>query len=150
MENVQKLALVFVQALNLDVKNAVRVKEVVLRVLEEVGQYLLVGVLDFYQLVKAGLVVGEFFKLLELCQILFPAVADSLCDEFGERRVGVQKPAALGDSVCLVVELGRIEFRPVLELLCLEQFCVKLGDAVYAKASVDGKPSHLDLAVSDD
>ncbi len=37
VQDVQKLALVFVQALYLDVKNAVRVKEVVLRVLEEVG-----------------------------------------------------------------------------------------------------------------
>ena len=105
MEHVQKLSLVFVQALYLNVKDAVRVKEVVLGVLEEVGQDLLVGMLDLDKLVQAFFVVGEFFQALELCQILFPTVSDSLCDEFGQRRVGVQKPAALGDSVCLVVEL---------------------------------------------
>ena len=118
--------------------------------LEVVNQSFLIAAFDCNQLFKRSVIINIFFETFELCQILFPAVTDSFCDEVGKLWVSVQKPAALSDTVCLVVEFLWIKIVPVFELLIFEQFSVKFCNTVYAETSMNCKPCHVDFSVMDD
>src|SRR5574344_935888 len=96
------------KTLYLHIENAFRIKEFVLRMLEEFCKMLLVMQLDCHKLVKRSVVISILFKPFEKRQIFFPAVSDSLCDEIRKLRVCVEKPAALCNSVCLIIKFRRI------------------------------------------
>ena len=87
MEHVEKLSLVFVKALDLCIKDAFRIKEFVLCVLEVFGKLFLVVALDFNEFVDGSFIVDKLFKALELVKFLYPAVTDSLCNECCKFRV---------------------------------------------------------------
>ena len=57
--------------------------------------------------------------------------------------VAVQKPAAEGDAVCLVVEFLRIDLVEVVQLIVFQDLCMKTGNAVDAETVMDIDMSHV-------
>jgi len=55
-------------------------------------------------------IVGQRLQSAKLIETGDPVFANSIADQFGKPRVAEQQPAALGDSIGLVVEAFRIDF----------------------------------------
>ena len=108
VEDEEELALVLVEALDLDVEDGVGGNLEAKGVEDGVGEDFLVGALDFGEALEEGFVVDLGFELGELAEVGDPAVADGLGDEGGEAGVGLEEPAALGDAVGLKMVFLRI------------------------------------------
>ena len=96
-------------ALDLDVKDGVRVDLNVLLGAQPRGKALLVGLLDLQEPLDKPGVPAQGEKVLELGGVALPTVADGVGQERGQRRVAAHEPAAEGDAVGLVGELLGIE-----------------------------------------
>ena len=145
VEGEQELALVFVEALDLDVEERVGVDIDAEALADVVGEGLLVTALGVAEGADEGGVGGEVLKAAELREVADPAVADGAGDERGEARVGLEEPAALGDAVRLVGELGRPHLGVVGEDAFAEQLRVEGRDAVHRRGADDGEVGHADL-----
>lgn len=62
VQDIQKLAFVFMQALNLNVKNAFWIKEIILFVLEVICKSLFVSLFNSNEFFKRSIVINIFFK----------------------------------------------------------------------------------------
>ena len=120
MEDVQQLALVFVDALHLHVEDGVRIHLDAVVLENVLRQALRVLKLDVPELLQGLLIVRVDLQLRQLRKIRDPAVADAVGDPGGETRVAVQQEAPLRDAVRLVVELLRHHFVEVLQRLLLQ------------------------------
>ena len=118
--------------------------------LKVICKLLLVFHFDFDKLVERGVIISKLFKLLKLFQILFPAVTNAGCNKVAQAWVGVQKPAALCNTVCLIVKLLRINCIPVFKLCSFKKFCMKGCNTVYAKAGMNCHPGHVNHVVVND
>ena len=149
VKNVHQLAFVFVKAFYLYVKNAVSINDFILGVFQIVCKAALVMLLNCNKFIQI-FIASEFFKSLKFGKVFFPAMTDSLCDELRKFFVCRKKPAALCNTVSLVVEFFRIQLVPVAKLLLLKKASVKLCNTVYAETCVNCKPSHIYFSVIDD
>ena len=147
VQGVHLLALVLVQALDLDVENGVGVRLYPGLLLQVPAQGLLVFVLDGHQVLQRLLILLEGQQLLKLCRVLLPAGADLLGDPLGQQGVAVDEPPPVGDAVCLVVELLRVDLGKGLELGGAEDLGVQGGHAVDREAVVDVHVGHVHQAV---
>ena len=145
MERVQELALVLVQALDLDVEERVGVESElpgVRRILRKID---LVEPLHGGDTLDESRVVGELLEVHELVEIGDPRRADRLGDERREARVALVKPASGRDAVGLVREFRGGHLREVTEHVALEEIGMERGDAVDGMGADDGKMRHRDL-----
>ena len=149
MENVHELALVFVQALDLNIEDGARVHDNAVVLENVIREAHLVLVLDVHVLLAAPLIVHIDAELLHLGEVRDPLIADALRNPVGEQRVRVEQETALRDAVGLVVEfLGR-ELVEVAERLLLKNFGVNLRDTVDREGCRAGHERHAHLAVVD-
>ena len=109
VQGVHLLALILVQALDLDVVDRIRVDGDAHPLLNLLCQRRFVLLLDGVQPFQHRIVGEVGGQALQLHRILFPAVADQLGDKAGEGRIAEHQPPAEGDAVGLVVEPLRIE-----------------------------------------
>ncbi len=150
MQNVQHLALVLVQTLDLDVKQGVGIDLDAVGLGDVVGKAHLVVVLDAGKLGQDSGVVLVFEQLFQVVCVLEEAVADQLAQKVGQLGVGLAKPAAVGDAVGDVDKpLGR-DLVVVVEDAFLEDVGVELGHAVDHMAGGKAEVCHADLAVCND
>jgi len=143
----QELALVFVDALDLDVEQAADREGHAAVGPDQVGQPLFVLVPHGRPALPEVGVIGQRGELLQLIEVGDPALADALTDQLAEARIATGQPAALGDAVGLVVELLRPEFVEVAHQSFLQQFGMQGGDAVDREAADDGQMGHAHLRV---
>jgi len=149
VEDVQELALVFVNTLDLHVKERIGIDVHVLRCLEVLGEAFLVLLLDGHEFLLESGVLGELFELLQIIQVLDPRITNFGRNEVGHGRVCLAHPATRRDAVRLVVELFRPQFVEVLEECGLQEVGVECCHTVHGERTHDGEVSHADhLAVA--
>ena len=143
VQGVHLLALVLVEALDLDVKDGLGVHLHVLALLQDLGQLLLVVVLDVQHGAEHLGVPDEGGEVLQLAGVPTPLVADAVVNEGGQTGVAHLQPAAEGDAVGLVVELIAVHVGERLELRSLEDLGVQGGHAVGGVGVVDVHVGHV-------
>ena len=105
LHDVHELALVGVEALNLNIEDGVGINDQAGFGLNVGGQAFLVGALGgTHGLQELGIVL-KLLELLQLKGVLEPAIANGLGHELGIGGVGLGKEATVRDAVGLVVEL---------------------------------------------
>jgi hypothetical protein len=154
-KDVELLALVFVDALNLHVKEGGRVDRDAEGALDVLCEAHLVGVLDLSPLLLEVLVLGPLFELVEVRQILEEAVAVALGgNELRQARVGLVQPAARRDAVGHVGKLvAAKDGDKVLEDGGLDEVRVQFRHAVDLVRADNGEERHahhLALRLLDD
>ena len=82
------------------------------------------------------------FSRGQLIKIGDPALADGVGDQFGERRIGQQKPAARRDAVGLIVESLRKHLGKIFHRGRAQQLGMNLCDPVGAVRADDGQIRH--------
>ena len=149
MQDVQELALVFVNTLHLHVEERVGVDFHALRFLEVLGEAFLVLLLDGHECLLEFGVLCERFEFPEVVQILDPAVANLRRDQFRHGGVRLADPATRSHAVRLVVELFGPQLVEVLEERRLQEVGVEGCHAVHGERTHDGEVGHADhLAVA--
>ena len=132
-ERVQKLALVFVQALYLDIENAVGVDSCAIVLCDVLGECGFLRGLYAAEPVKLSGVAGVFLKFFQAGEVGYPAfVAEEVGDLRGKLRVAERYPAARRDTVRLVLEAFRIQLIPLGKRIVLEYLGVDTRNSVGA------------------
>mmetsp|Transcript_41521 Transcript_41521/g.96930 ORF Transcript_41521/g.96930 Transcript_41521/m.96930 type:complete len:774 (+) Transcript_41521:686-3007(+) len=153
LKDVEELALVLVDALDLDVKHGVGVDVDVHRLLDVLGEALLVLELRLHQLVENLVVRLKLVEAVEEGEVLDPLVGpEALGDERVERGVALRHPAAardaVGDADELVVDaLALIELDKVGEDVGLDNVGVDGSHTVDLEGANNGEVGHADHLV---
>ena len=143
------LALVLVQALDLDVEERVWRHVDAALGLDDGGKVHLVGALDRHELLLESGVVRLLFQPAQPVEIGHPImVAEGFRDRGGQARVALQQPAARRDAVGLVLEFSRIERVELREEVLLQQRGVQRGHAVDRVRAGDGEVRHAHMPAS--
>ena len=139
MQHVQVLALVLVDALDLDVEERRRVDRDAGALADAARERLLVGALDRAPSVLEGGVVGERLERAKPRQIGHPALADAVSSRSRARaRVAEDQEAARRDAVGDVVEALGPELGEVPEHGLPQQLGMQRGDPV-DRVAADGR-----------
>ena len=83
MQHVEQLALVFVDALDLDIKQRIRVDRDIKSLLNDFRELYLVDAFDRTERVAELGIVGQFAQLGQLTQVAYPAFADTRSNQSG-------------------------------------------------------------------
>ena len=150
VKDVQGLALIQVDALDLDVEDRVRPHVRIIAVADVTGQDILAFLLDPRQLFLERRVIGKRHEVLELRRRPAPAVPDGFVDERGQLGIGFDEPAAMGNAVGLVGETVREARIELVQRRILEDLRMDFGDTVDAVAAEDGQMGHVDLSIPED
>ena len=150
VQGVEHLTLVLMQPLGLRIKDEVGVDVDALTILHQLLQALLVDLLDLIELFPEGSVIGKGRQLGQLLCVGAEAVADGFSNQRGQRRVGLQQPAAVGNAVGDGAELLLIQQVKVVEQGIAENLSVELAHAVNAEAHRHAQVRHMHLTVADD
>src|SRR5260370_22446374 len=107
-QRVQQLPFVFVDALDLAIKNCVRIYPFSSLRFEPVGKPGFRLASSLAEVVTKAFVLGKRLQLAKLAEIGDPALTDRVADRASERRICQQQPAARCDAVGLIVKaLGK-------------------------------------------
>ncbi len=142
MQDVQVLALVFVQALDLYVEKGRRVDHDSGTQCDQICQVVLVFPLDAAPLRLELLVIGTGLEPFQFIEAGNPAVTDRPGNEGGKPRIGKHHPAAWRDAIGHVMEFPREQFVEIMQHLPLEKLRVEPGHAVDRMASHAGEMGH--------
>ena len=148
VQHIEQLALVLVDALDLDIEHRGRIEHHAGVMLNHIGQALLVGQANSPPALLEGRIVSQRLELRQALQIGLPAVADRLGEQVSQLRVGAGDPATRGHAVGLVVELLRPHFVEVAEQAGGKQIGVQLGHPVDREAADDCQPGHANLRLA--
>ena len=137
------------QTLDLDIEDELRVDLNAVHLLDVGSELFLLRVFDLVEFLDSvGIDVSV--ELFHLAHILEPARADAVGDEGGELGVAQTQPAALSDTVGLVLEALGIYPVPFLENVVLEDLGVDPRNAVDIGGYIHRESCHMDFAVTDD
>ena len=142
VQHVQKLALVFVHALDLHIEQRVDVDLEPEARQNELCETLLVGALHCHELRLELAVGGELAQRVELRQIHHPAGTDARIHERGEPGVGLVEPAPRRDAIGDVDDTPGKQPVEVAEDRLAHELRVQRRDAVHAMAADDGQMGH--------
>ncbi|KAF5032753.1 hypothetical protein DSECCO2_613850 [anaerobic digester metagenome] len=145
VQDVQELALVLVDALDVHVEEGRGVQAHAHLAQHVAGQELLVAPPHLLPALPEIGVVGMRGQGFEPVQVHDPPFADDGGDQFGQGRVGLQEPAARRDAVGHVDEAPRVELVEVPEQPVPEDVRVQLRHAVDLVAADDGQVGHAHL-----
>ena len=141
-QGVEKLPLVFVDALDLAIKDGVRIHGLPGGGFEPLGELSFGLALGLAEVVAKAPVVGQRFELAQLGQVGDPAVANGRGDRAGQGGVRQQQPAARRDAVGLVTEALGKHLGQVLDRHRAQQLRVDRGHAVGAVRPDDRQVRH--------
>ena len=144
VQRVEVLALVLVNALDLNVEHPVRVELDARLRRDQVRQPGLVLPLDRAPALLEGRIVGVSLQTAQLLQVHQPAFADGLVEQGAQTGVGQADEAPRGDAVGLVEEPIRPHLVEVFEDRGLDQLGVHRRDAVDGMAADGGQMGHSD------
>ncbi len=147
VQHVEQLALVLVDALDVHVEQRIGVHGDPEVVADQAREILLVRPLGGAERRTEGVVVGERRDPGERVQVLEPAVAEVVCDERREPRVGLVEPAPGRDAVRDVDDLVRSEAVEVGEDRLPHQARMDCRHAVDAMRTDDGEVCHAHAPV---
>ena len=142
-ECVHLLTLVLMESLNLYIKDRILIYVNVLCLLKVILENDLVLFLDIHDLAKDCIIIIELSEVIQFLCILLVSVTDELCDICCKLLVAVEEPSSECDTICLVVELLRINLVEVVQLRILEDLCVKVCNTIYAMTVVDIDVRHV-------
>ena len=149
MQNIQKLSLILVKSLNLDIENGVRVNLYTVVLQNIFRQTLFVLELDVHKLLLRFFVICINSQFLDLGQICDPVRTNVVGYPVCQKLISVKQETSLGDTVCLIVEFLRHHFIEISQRLILQNLCVQSCNAVYRIACSDCKMCHLHLTIPD-
>lgn len=131
-KDVQLLALVFVDTLDLDIEQSSGVHSNTIVLLDVFCKSDLVGILDITELFAELLVINKGLQLVKQCKILEELMSTKLgCDQSRELGVGLVKPSSWSDTIGNVGELVRsVDLDKVLENCGLDQVGVQFCDTI--------------------
>ena len=147
---VQLLTFVLVETFYLNIKDRIRAHFQSLSLAQVSAEVFFVLVFDLKQLIKNFVIIFVRQKFLKLCGVFLVSLSDRLVQQGGQTRIAVDEPAAECDSVCLVVELLRINLVEVVQLRVLEDLCVQSSNAVYTEPVVDIDMRHMHCVITVD
>ena len=147
---VELLTFVLVETFYLDIEDRIRAHFQPLSLAQVSAEIFFILMFDLKQLLKNFIVIFVCKKFLKLCGIFLIALSDRLVQQSGQTRIAVDEPAAECDTVCLVVELLRINLVEVVQLRVLEDLCVQSSNAVYAESVMDIDVCHMHCVVAVD
>ena len=148
-QRVQQLALVLVQALDLNIEDEVGIQLDALLLGDDLAQLLLLLALDIVELAN-HIVIDHGLELGNAVQILQEVTAHPVADHLSQLGVAQTQPAAGCHAIGLVLEaLGKCVV-PVLEAVVLQNLRVDLRDAVDVAAHINGQICHMRGVVTDD
>ena len=142
LQDVHELALVFVDALHLDVEHGGRIDPDPHPRGNQVGKLVLVVPLDGGKALAEARIGGEAPGLRKPLRIVEHRLADALVQKGGKLRVGAQQPAPRRDAVGLVVDAARVERVEIAEYALLHQRGVECGHAVDRVRARIGELAH--------
>ena len=134
------------QTFRLDGKYCIGIQRYSLPVQQPVGQRQLVFLLDLCDFIQHIFVVFEGKQFFQFGSVFFKAVSDQFPDQCGKFRIALQKPAAEGDAVRLIIELFRVKTVKVIQFAVFQDFCVQCGDPVRGMGKMDIHMRHMDLS----
>ena len=144
VERVEKLTLVLVQTLDLDVVNCIRVDLDALAVLDPCGKVNLIRMLDLSQ-TSVELRVTRTRVLRKRIKVSHPAIrAGHFIQKRCQTGVALLEPTTRSHAIGLIVEALRPNRVPLFERLTLNDFSVQRGHAVDRVRGVAGDPGHAD------
>ena len=136
------------QALYLDIEDVTGVSLHAVRLLDKLRKLLLLGFLYFHEAAEHALIIGVLLQLLEPVEVGRPAfVTQQFSDERGKLAVAESQPAALRDTVGLVLEALRIQLVPLLEHSRAEKVGVDSRNAVDIRRTKHRDIRHVNGAV---
>ena len=150
LKDVEKLALVFVQPLDLHVEHRVRADADAGRPGDPVGRRHLVGALGGGEGIAKALVLHMRLKPRQPVEVILPPVPDRFGDQPRQRRVRHAQPAAGGDAVRLIHDPAGVELVQLGKQPFLDQFGMQSGDAVDAVGGDEGQFAHPHLVMLHD
>ncbi|MNU86913.1 hypothetical protein D3C71_766870 [compost metagenome] len=110
MKHIKKLSLVPVQTFDLNVKDRVRIDADSILLLDIRSQLQLVLLLNVINMVLEPFVLTKLKEIDQLARLRNPSAANRFGDQSSKSRIGMHQPAAMRNSVRLVVEALRIQF----------------------------------------
>ncbi len=141
------LTFVLVQAFDLDIENRIWVDLNSGAHFHELSQTNLVLQLNGAVLLAELRVVGLFFQVDELVQVVGPLFLQGFVQQAGQQRVALLDPATRRDAVGHVVELGRPQLVIFREQIFDHQIRVQRRHAVNGKAAHHAHVRHTHLFV---
>ena len=143
VQQVQMLALVFVQPLDLHIEDRLRRHlQTSTFGADHRRQILFVGTLDRHEFLLEARIVRPLFELAELLQIAHPARAQPVRDHPRQPRIALQQPPARRDPVGLVVEFAREQGVELREEIAPQQLGVQRRHAVDGVRGRHGEVRH--------
>ena len=144
VQQVEVLALVLVQSLDLHVKERVRRDVDVDELLDAGGEADLVGALDRQEAFLEGRTIGDGVELAQAAEVGLPAGACELVTEGAELRIAAAHPATGRDAVGHVDELALPELVKAREQMGAQEAGVEFGHAVDMMRADDREVRHAD------
>ena len=133
----QKLALIFVQALDLHVKDRVAVERKAVRAEHPRGQPLLVERLDLLEPGEHGGIIRRALKARELLRMAqIRVAAEHVAHERVQAGIALGKPPAVVNAVCDIGKAARIERADIAEEVAAQDLPVQGGDPVNGLAQI--------------
>ena len=150
MQDVKQLTLIFMQSLNLYIKDGtgIHLNAVVLQNIFR--KTYLVLVLNIHKFLLCLLIIRIYLQFVDLRKVCDPVTAHMCGYPVCKKRVPMKKETSLGDAVCLIIELLRHHLIEILQLLFLQNFCMQSCNTVYRITGCNCQMSHLYLSIIDD
>ena len=127
IKRIQLLPLILMETFYLDIKNRIRADLNLLCIFQICAQCFFVFVFDLQKLFKNVFVIFVLQQFFQFGSILLVALSDGLIQEFCQKRITVKKPAPECNTVCLVIELLRINLIKIIQLRVLSgSLCAEL------------------------
>ena len=147
IQSVHLLAFVLMETFYLNIEDRVLVQIHVLGLFHELLKLQFFLHFNLSQFLQYFFVILISQQLFQLICILLESRSYERLDISGQFPVAVEQPAAESNTVCLVVELLRINLIEIVQLCILQDLCMKSSHAVYRESVVDVHMSHVDSLV---
>ena len=147
VKEIEVLALVFVQALDLHIEEGGGIHNYATLLLDDAGEVDLIGMFDLHELALELRILCQGLQGMQFVEITLPTASDSGGDESCQTRIAGKKPAAWRDPVGLVVELAGVEFVELGEEIALEELGMERRDTVDRVTADHGQIRHTDHLV---
>ena len=131
------------ESLNLDIEDGYRIYINALLLLKVCSKGLLLVILDCLHPGKESSITLVLKKLLKLERILLVSASDCLCDKAVKLLVTAHKPSSEGNTVCLIVELLRINLIEVVKLCILQNLCMDCSNTIDGISVMNIHMSHM-------
>ena len=119
MQDVQKLALIFMQPFYLHVKYGARIYLDSVVFFYIFSQTHLILVFDIHKLFLALGIIRIYLKIFDMGKVRCPFIADLAGYPLCQHRIAVKQESSLGDTIGLIIEFLRHHLVKIMQFLIL-------------------------------